>query len=546
MADSDSSDDRGADDLGHSEHPDRYLKGYRLAVAILGLGIAVFLPTAEASIVSTSLVTISKDLAGYGQSSWIVTSYLLTYTGFIVIWSKLSDVVGLRPSLLVSAVLFAGFSAGCGSARSITQLIIFRAFQGMGGAGFYTLPTISMFQLVPASRYSQVNTISSSFMATALLLGPIIGGAISEAGNWRWIFFLILPASAVSMVLVFSVLPSRFPHHCDDIVESKTSRTLRPLYLIKKVDALGAFLLLSASILLVTALEEGGSTFPWRSAAIIVFFVLSGSLWIGFFLWESFASREESEVDPTFPRNFFSNRIFLGVLFGCFLSGVPLIVAVIELPQRYQIVNAASPVEAGTQLLAYAATLPLGIVTSNTATGRLRVPFIYPLLVGATLQTLGFALLSTLPSTLQSPPAQYGYSVLSGIGMGVSVGAFYVISPIAVEKKYQHLAVGAVLQARLLGSAVGIAIVSSILTDYVKNHLDSVLPDSRPEDLLQSATNLSRYPPDVQAKFRDVYGTAFNLQMKATVAFCAAQFLTVILIWTKRPLRLAVDGTLAQ
>ncbi|KAI2620776.1 major facilitator superfamily domain-containing protein [Hypomontagnella submonticulosa] len=536
--------DNPTTDTESNEPPNRYLSGARLFLAILGLGIAVFLPTAEASIISTSLVTISKDLDAYDQSSWVITAYLLTYTGFLVIWSKLTGMMGLRPAVLLSTVIFMAFSGACGAARSMTQLIVFRAIQGIGGSGLYSVPTIGMFQLVPGSRYSQINGIAASVMAISLLIGPLIGGAISQTGDWRWIFYFNVPAGAVSAGLVLTVIPSRFPRHCEPPDEKRGAVLSSSIGFLNRADVPGAFLLLGASILLVAALEEGGVHFAWNSAAIIVFFVLSGVLWIVFGLWEWYASREGYKVEPMFPRRFFSNRVFLGVLLGCFISGVPLIVAVIEIPQRYQLVNAATPIQAGARLLSYAAMLPFGIVLSNALTGKFQVPFVYTLILGAALQTVGFALLSTLPTTVETWTGQYGYSVISGLGIGISIGTFYVIGPIAVDKKDQHLAVGAGMQSRLLGSAVGIAIVNSVLNGYLREHLSLVLDPSLLEQLLQSAANLETFDSNVQFKVRAAYGEAFNLQMRATVAFCAAQFLIVPLLWKKKPLRLSKNGTL--
>ncbi|KAF3013530.1 hypothetical protein E8E14_009194 [Neopestalotiopsis sp. 37M] len=463
------------------ENPNRYLGGGRLVLAIIGMGIALFLPTAEASIVSTSLVTISKDLNGYDQSSWVITAYLLTYTGFLVIWSKLTDVAGLRPTFLSATIIFMAFSAASNGETGIS--IVFRALQGVGGSGLYAVPTISMFQLVPGNRYSQINGIAALIMAISLFLGPLIGGAISQAGDWRWIFYLksvshsrrleflelivaSLPAGAVAGSLILVILPSRFPHHCEPPLEKRYSISSLNARNLFKADPLGAFMLLSASILFVAALEEGGVHFEWNSAAIILFFILAGMLFICFIIWEWRASREESMVEPMFPRRFLTNRVFMGVLLGCFISGIPLIVAVIEIPQRYQLVNSATPIQAGVRLLSYSATLPFGIILASALTGKFQLPFLYTLILAASLQIIGFALLSTLPTSVETWPGQYGYNVIAGLGIGISIGAFFAMGPVAVDKKDQHLAVGAGMQCRLLGSALGIAIVNSILTSY--------------------------------------------------------------------------------
>lgn len=119
------------------------------------------------------------------------------------------------------------------------------------------------------------------------------------------------------------------------------------------------------------------------------------------------------------------------------MSGAPITIAVIGLPQRYQIVNADAPLNAGVKLLAYAAATPVGVVLASLATGKIRIPFVYVLLVGCALQTTGFALLSTLPVDGTTWSGQYGYSVLTGLGTGCSIGTLYMLAPISVEKRDQ-------------------------------------------------------------------------------------------------------------
>ncbi|KAJ6108584.1 major facilitator superfamily domain-containing protein [Penicillium sp. IBT 18751x] len=155
---------------------------------LLSLGLALFLTGIEATIVSTSLVTIVDDLQNFEQSSWIVTSYLLTYTGFMVIWSNLGNVFGVKQALLSSLFVFTAFSGGCGGAQTFNQLVISRAFQGIGGAGVYTLACFSFIRIVPPEQYKLTTTIAGGVISLGLVLGPLFGGAISNSGKWRWVF----------------------------------------------------------------------------------------------------------------------------------------------------------------------------------------------------------------------------------------------------------------------------------------------------------------------------------------------------------------------
>lgn len=359
-------------------------------------------------------------------------------------------------------------------------------------------------------------------------------------------------------------------------IEEKKKTLL--LQVVHKPDALGAFLLLGASILLVAALEEGGIRFAWNSAIIIVFFTISGALWIAFFVWEWYASREGSKVEPMFPWRFFGNRVWIGALVGLFFSGGPLTIAVIELPQRYQIVNASSPLDAGVKLLAYAAACPVGVVMASMATGRLRFPFITVMLLGTVLQTVGFALLSTLPTYKQDWNGQYGYSVIAGLGTGSTIGSLYMLGPIAVDKKDQGecchnstsyhptstskcavldlwghkltlitrlaLAIGSGLQFRMLGGALGIAVMNTVLNSYLNSHLPLLLHGEQLTGVLNSASRIALLPPGLQESVRAVYGEGYNLQMRVTLAFSAAIFLAAALVWKKKPLRLGKEGRL--
>ncbi|CAD6570392.1 MAG: hypothetical protein ASARMPREDX12_003478 [Alectoria sarmentosa] len=133
-----------------------YLNGWSLHVVTIALCLALFLASLEVSIVATSLIAITDDLQGFSESSWIVTSYMLTYTGFLIIWAKLSDIFGRKLFIIASVCLFVIFSGACGAAQTITQLIIFRALQGIGGAGTYSMAFVIFFELVPPEKFASI------------------------------------------------------------------------------------------------------------------------------------------------------------------------------------------------------------------------------------------------------------------------------------------------------------------------------------------------------------------------------------------------------
>ena len=270
----------------------------------------MFLSSLETTIVSTSLVTISDSLNGYSQASWIITAYLLTYTGFLIAWAKVSDIVGRKTCLITSIIIFIIASGACGAAQTMTQLIIFRAFQGVGGSGTMSLGFVVVPEMVPATKYAMYGSITSFTFAIAYLLGPMLGGVINDNTTWRWVFLINPPAGALALVLVLIVMPTGFP----DLSPNRTRKRITSSELISRVDFPGFLLLLSACAFLVVALEESGIQYAWSDPIPIAFLVLSGLLWIGFFVWSKIVTSEKRTQEPVFTWAFIQNREFLGVL----------------------------------------------------------------------------------------------------------------------------------------------------------------------------------------------------------------------------------------
>lgn len=525
----------------------RYLTGMRLTLVCISLCICIFLPTAEISIVSTSLVTISADLSGFDKSNWIITAYLSVFTGLLIIWAKIGHHIGLKPALLSTLVLFIAFSGACGASNSINELIVFRALQGIGGSGAMVLTSTAFFQIVPTSGYSKMNAILSSTLAIALVTSPLIGGGLSNGNHWRWIFYFNLPVASVALIILAFALPNRFPHHADPKPEKLDKRSIMAtaISFLWDADIVGALLLLGTVVFLVTALEEGGTvSYGWDSSLIIASFVLSGSLLTAFFLWQWWAGKSTTGAMPSFPRSFTHNRILSAGLFGAFLVGAPMTISSIQLPQRYQLVNESSPLGAGVKFLAYGVPFPVGVVITSILAGRFRIPFIYIILLGTVLQIVGFALLSTTPSTVHPWPGQFGYSVITGLGVGITGGLYNFLNPLSIDKKEQYLAIGAGVQARMLGGSVGIAVVNSIWVNYVRVHLKSMLTEAEVNALLTDLGSLKALSPAVQKTFRTVCSDAYNLQMLATLGFAAAHVIAMAALWRRPAYRLGKEGTL--
>ncbi|KAI3010430.1 hypothetical protein CBS147346_1643 [Aspergillus niger] len=533
---------------------DGELKGARLLLGGIGLYVSFFLTGLESTIVSTSLVAITDDLQGFGRSSWIITSYLLTYAGkegalpkwfailieyyqgFLMIWSKAGDIWGVKPMLLASLAIFTAFSGGCSGSRNLSDLIICRAFQGIGGAGVYSLVIFSLIRMVSKKHYAAVTGLSGVVFSLGLVLGPLFGGAIARHGDWRWVFLLNVPAGALSWGLIFIALPTGFPYSSrprdPELLPSKL--LTRQGVMLRRVDFLGAFLVLSASVFLVAALQEGNYDFGWDSSAVIIFFVLAGISVPLFVLWQLLLSRRDSNCQPILPWRLLTNRVFMGTVLGSLTTGVSVTVSIVEIPQRFQVVNGSSPLGAGVKLLAFAVSVPVGMIICSILTGRLSLPFVYLGIAGVTMQVVGFFLFSEIRAETHIWSGQFGYLVLAGLGTGLGVAVFYLMLPLVVAVTDQSIALGTGFQLRMLGGALGIAAGTAILHSHTRSGLSSLLPADEVDALSVSTQLINTLTPEIQTRVREVYAEAYSMQMKMVGGFSAAQFLALGLVWRRQ------------
>lgn len=223
---------------------------------------------------------------------------------------------------------------------------------------------------------------------------------------------------------------------------------------LKRVDFLGVALLLAASFAFVTPLEEAGIHFDWNSSFVITLLTLSGFLWIAFLAWERRVTAASSVREPVFPWRFMQSRVRVGLILSAsisfkklsltlclqlrrniFLTGAPFTVAVIQIPLRLQTVYGISPLGAGLRLLPFAVLSPIGSGVSAAIAGKAKIPPIYLMPVGAIIQIIGFALLSTGSTGTSPDKAQYGYQAIAGFGVGMNLSILILMTPFTVESR---------------------------------------------------------------------------------------------------------------
>ncbi|KAK4197310.1 major facilitator superfamily transporter [Triangularia verruculosa] len=517
-----------------------YPKGWRLHALTAGLCLSLLLSTLETTIVSTSLVSMTTALGGFGQASWVVTGYFLTYTGFLVIFARLSDFLGTKLLIMVALFFFTVFSIACGSSQSMLQLIIFRSLQGVGGSGIYSLVSVMTPLMVPPAKYATYITIISSVFAISSVLGPLLGGVIADGGTWRWVFWLNGPAGILALAIIFNSIPFTFPYATSDSNAEGYLTRLQKQKVWKRLDYFGAFTSLAASILLVFALEQASTVYAWNSAPIITSFTLSGAGWVAFILWERHLSlRHERKggkqgYEPLFPWRLACNRFVLGLLLNAFLTGFPFMAAIITIPQRMQVVNHLSAVQAGIRMLPLLLCSPVATALSGFMLSKLRLPPLYMLLAGCILQAVGVGLFGWLQTggVGEIPASQYGTQIIMGFGFGFNLGTLLMMVPLVVKQEDMPVTMGAVSQIRVLGGTIGLAVCSAVLSSHV---------NAIPQGSSHTSHMSERW------EYTQAYADGYTQQMRAMLYFCFAALVSLLLLAERHPRKLQTreDGELA-
>ncbi|KAL8650357.1 MAG: hypothetical protein Q9226_005183 [Calogaya cf. arnoldii] len=308
---------------------------------------------------------------------------------------------------------------------------------------------------------------------------------------------------------------------------------------VRKIDFTGATLLLAASVLLVAALEEGGTEYTWTSAVPLVLLFLSVFAWIAFFVRERMQSKKKVDFESVLPWQLFTNRFWASMILHAFFTGIAYLTMVISLPQKFQVVNSDSAFKSGYRLLALMMSFSLAAVVSSVLTEKKRVPPLYTLFVAASLQILGLALMTTLSTTNHNfPSAQYGYQIIMGFGFGFSISTLIMTINLVVTQQDTAVTMGAIAQARTMGGSIGISICTNLLNDHIKGGLKPYLTQRYIDALLASARTIERILPEQLDTVRRVYSEGYRLQAIALTAFSGVAFLVVVLMWERRPRRI--------
>ncbi|KAJ5405759.1 MFS general substrate transporter [Penicillium sp. CMV-2018d] len=506
----------------------------RLNIIVFGLWISLFLAALDSTIISTAVFDISNSFNSTSQSAWIVTSYLLTFNAFVLLLAKLSDIVGLKLLLLVSNAVFLVFSIASGVSRTIDQLIVFRALQGIGASGLYCLVFVAILRLISLGKAALYSGIISSVFALSNLLGPVLGGVIVDNTTWRWIFYINIPLASIAGLILGLAIPS-----------SKDIKFNRQMF--KKFDFVGSFLSICWLVPILFALQEGGSHYSWSSSEIIGTLVGGIVALIIFVAYETWLQHQNSATEPVFPIKFIRDPMQGLLLLNVLLMGFAFYTAIIILPQRFQAVNHVSASRAGVLLLTLTLTLPLFSLICGGILSK-KPEMTYSLLIfGAVLVLTATACFSDLSVDHPVSNGQYGFEVLMGSGLGVLSSTQYVALKMTFLNRDTATGTGAMNMLRAMGGCIGLAVCDAMLSSRLDKDLPMVLSDnpeliSIAKESLNTATGFSA---DQLALVRQVYGRGYNDGLQVMIAFAGANVVVAGLLILNTYRRGGIDAMVA-
>ncbi|SEN29779.1 MDR family MFS transporter [Actinacidiphila rubida] len=487
-------------------HQDK--RSVRIAISALAMGL--LLAALDQTIVSTALPTIVGDLGGIDHLSWVVTAYLLASTAATPLWGKLGDMYGRKRLYQTVIVIFLIGSALCGVAQNMSELIAFRALQGLGGGGLIVLSMAIVGDIVPPRDRGRYQGVFGAVFGASSVLGPLLGGVFTEQLSWRWVFYINLPIGVVALAVIAAVLhiPARRTEH--------------------RIDYLGMIVVAAAATCLVLVTSLGGTTLAWGSPGIIAL-AAAGVLLVGLFV-----VIERRAQEPVLPPSLFRNRTFVLCSVISFVVGFAMFGALTYLPTFLQVVHGYSPTLSGVHMI----PLVIGMLVSSTGSGQIvsRTGHykIFPIL-GTGITAVGLLLLHQLDEHTATWVMSL-YFLVFGLGLGLVMQVLVL----AVQNSVGYQDLGAATSGatffRSIGASFGVSVFGTVFANQLQHKLTSALrgvplpPGFAPSQLQGDPTAVAHLPAVIKGPVVHAYSESITTVFLwavpiALVAFVVAWFL---------------------
>ncbi|KAJ5158481.1 Major facilitator superfamily domain general substrate transporter [Penicillium coprophilum] len=462
------------------------LTGKKLTIAFGAMLLALLLIALDQTILSTALPRIASDFNAFSQQGWVAASFVLTQTTFILFFSQVLRLYPAKYVLIASVVIFEIGSALCGAAQDINTLIGGRALSGVGAAGILTGILQVMAQATRLEDRPTLFSLFESVFAFASIIGPLLGGALTDHASWRWCFYINLPIGGVSIVAIVLLLDAPPPLGSEDYDCSFKSMFWRTAAL----DWIGTIFSLGAITSLVLGLQWGGNEKAWDSVDVIVCLVLALVLTVVFIFWERYMG-DRAMV----PLEIFKSLSIYSICSFAIFNRFIYLIFTYYIPIYYQAGRHHSATKSGVDLLPLMLSVVISIVVSGQLVGRYGRYWPY-LIGGPVVGAVGAGLMYTV-TALPSNAAVIGYQILVGICIGTTLQniLFAMQAEFDDTPKLISQATGMVNFCQFLGGTIGLAIAETTFSSELVRNLRKYAPGAPFETILQSP--LSIYSPAV-------------------------------------------------
>jgi len=405
---------------------------------LTGTMIAMFLGALDQTIIAAALPTIARELGDFNSISWVASLYLLATTAVTPLYGKISDIHGRRVTMLAAIVIFVVGSIACALAPTMLALILARGLQGLGGGGLISLAQTIIADIVAPKERGKYQIFFASVYLLASLMGPMLGGFLTEHLHWSLIFWINVPIGLVAWMMTSNTLKLLPAHH-------------RP----HKLDIPGAVLIVMATVTLMLALDQGGSRMPWTSPSILGLLALSALLWV------LFVARIRTVHEPLIPVEVLANPVVSSATTAALFSMGTYVATTIFMPVYFESARSMSAADSGLALIPFMVGTVVGATMAGQTMGRIthykRLP-----LVGTLVAAIAALSIAFFQNRMSIVELEALFTVIA-IGLGTVLPTTTVAIQNAVKPHQLGTATGAMNFFRQLGSALLVAVFGTIL-----------------------------------------------------------------------------------
>jgi EmrB/QacA subfamily drug resistance transporter len=422
----------------------------RLVLILVGILMSMLLSSLDQTIVGTAMPRVIADLNGLDHYAWVFTAYMLASTVMLPIYGKLSDIYGRRPFYVAGMALFLAGSALSGTSQDMNQLIVFRAIQGLGAGAMMPIVQAIIGDIFPPAERAKWQGLMMAVFGFAMIIGPTVGGFITDNWGWRWVFYVNMPLGLLALITAAVALPG----------QSERRR--------RQIDYVGAAALVTAAVPMLLAFSWAGTQYAWTSPQIVGLLAFAVVMFIVFFVIEGRAA------EPIISPGLFRNRIFTVSAATTFLMSGGMFGAIMYLPLFVQGVMGASATSAGAvqtpMMLGFmASSLVGGFVLSRT--GRYKVLA----LISFAIAAVGMFLLSRLGVNSDQVEVIRNL-IITGLGLGVLMSLFTIVVQNAFPFRQLGQVTASLAFFRSIGGTISVAIFGSVMSNHFATALQASLP----------------------------------------------------------------------